>query len=204
MTPKNLINLASLIFFSLFLSSSHIYQLSHKQICEQRTESENQKDTSCLDFHGEGLTCGYELVCPGEILYSSTRLLNYINNNLALGAKKVPATCCRRYDTLSLAKEIYLMEVCWGGSYTETWVYQKNSAQKFTSQKYYKKFGSMSLKLDSKTNGVNNFLLYNRYSDPYTYFVMTFREERFDTCHIVLRYAPLIEDNERELDCSSE
>lgn len=156
---------------------THVYW--GNEIAEEASVNNDPDKSNCLDFYGEGGGCGYYLVCPGHPLYGTTVFLNRINDNIASNNKKIPMTCCRRYDTLSLEKEIYLIEICWGGSKTETWIYQKNEKGKFTSRKH----GFMGRKLKSKTNGVHNFLLHE-HSAP-SYAIMHYTGQQFDTLQVI-------------------
>lgn len=145
----------------------------------ENDETSEVDSTDCIWFEGENSACEKGLVCPGNNMYSSVVLSNHINNNLAIDTEKIPSTYCRHFDTLSLEKEIYLLELCWGGSYTEAWTFSLNNEGLFVGRKH----GFIGTKLDSKTNGVNNFRLVEH--SAHSYAIMGYDGLGFDTLEVI-------------------
>jgi predicted nucleic-acid-binding Zn-ribbon protein len=126
-----------------------------------------------------GLTYLRGKVYPHQDYYQTLLLLKHINSNLEYGSEEILATGCGGFDTLSLQRKIYMLTFCGGGSYTETWVYMLNAQGKFISQFY----GFIGIKLESKTNGVHDFLIHEHHSN--TGAIMSFNKDKFDTLKIV-------------------
>lgn len=177
----NLFLLILVIFFG-FLSKNEGVE-NNKPIKKSTLPAESNKvqtdSSDCIDFHGVGAVCGKFKICPNHRLYPSELLRRKINSNLGNASEKVPPTCCRDYDTLSMKKKIFLLTMCWGGSYTEVWIYSLNKNGKFVSKEY----GYNGIKLDTKTLGVHDFLLCEHHANEYA--LMGYNGNSFDTIKMV-------------------
>lgn len=171
-----------LIILTTFVSSlkTNDYAGNFKKSSLSLLSQKVQTDSSdCLSFDGIGPGCGKTKICPNHILYSSELLRRKINFNLSKNSEKIPPTCCRDYDTLSINKQIFFVQICWGGPYTELWIYSLNENRKFESKEY----GFNGIKLDSKTLGVHDFLLYEYHSNEYS--LMKYNGNVFDTAKMI-------------------
>lgn len=174
---KLTLNILYIFLFGLVCSCNN----STNEIMEELTETAQEPIDSldCLDFQGVGAACGNFKVCPDHYLYSSTLLLRHINSKIEKGNKEIPETCCRRFDTLSFVKEIFLINICFGGTYNESWLYMRNKDNNFNS--HY--LGYYGIKLTTKTNDVNDLLVHEHHSDIGA--MMIFNGQGFDTLNVV-------------------
>ena len=167
-------------------SNSHPTEIrtdSAEQYLAPKETSQKPIDSSgCISISKEEYsTCyGEYLVCPDDKSFKGMALRQRINNNLNDSSRRIPVGCGPVIDTLSLTPECYLVNLWYGASGAECWIYQINKDDKFAGRKY----GYHGKKSQVKTDGFHDFVLrsYHDMSKEGTH--MAFAGERFDTVSI--------------------